>query len=30
VNWIYPLSAILALGIFIYLVIALFDPERFQ
>ena len=29
-NWIYWLSGLAALGIFIYLLIALFKPERFS
>jgi len=29
-NWIYWLSGLAALGIFIYLVIALFKPELFS
>lgn len=29
-NWVYWLSAIAALGIFVYLVIALFRPEYFE
>jgi len=28
-SWIYLLSAALALGIFVYLVVALFYPEKF-
>jgi K+-transporting ATPase KdpF subunit len=28
-NWIYLLSGILAIAIFVYLVIALFYPEKF-
>jgi K+-transporting ATPase KdpF subunit len=28
-NWIYILSGVLALGLFIYLLIALFKPELF-
>jgi K+-transporting ATPase KdpF subunit len=29
VSWLYPLSAVLALGLFIYLVVALLFPEKF-
>ena len=29
-NWVYWLSGIVALGIFVYLVIALFKPELFS
>ena len=29
-NWIYWLSGLAALGIFVYLVIALFKPELFS
>ncbi len=29
-NWIYWLSGIAALGIFVYLIIALFKPEFFS
>jgi len=29
-NWVYWLSGIAALGIFIYLVVALFKPEYFE
>jgi len=29
-NWIYWISAIAALGIFVYLVVALFKPELFS
>jgi len=29
-NWVYWLSGLAALGIFIYLLIALFKPERFS
>jgi K+-transporting ATPase KdpF subunit len=29
-NWIYWLGAIAALGIFVYLIIALFKPEFFS
>jgi K+-transporting ATPase KdpF subunit len=29
-NWVYWLSGIATLGIFIYLVIALFKPEYFE
>jgi K+-transporting ATPase KdpF subunit len=29
-NWVYWLSALAALGIFVYLVIALFKPELFS
>ena len=29
-NWVYWLSGIAALGIFIYLIIALFKPELFE
>lgn len=29
-NWVYWLSAAVAAGIFIYLLVALFRPERFQ
>jgi len=29
-NWAYGLSAIAALGIFVYLVVALFKPELFS
>ena len=29
-NWVYWLSGLVALGIFIYLVIALFKPEYFE
>ncbi|TMH59568.1 MAG: potassium-transporting ATPase subunit F [Betaproteobacteria bacterium] len=29
-NWIYWLSGFAALGIFVYLVIALFEPEYFE
>jgi K+-transporting ATPase KdpF subunit len=29
-NWVYWLSSIVALGIFVYLVIALFKPELFS
>ena len=28
-SWIYLLSGILALGVFVYLVVALFYPEKF-
>ena len=28
-NWIYVLSGLLALAIFVYLVVALFFPEKF-
>ncbi|WP_045226895.1 K(+)-transporting ATPase subunit F [Methyloterricola oryzae] len=28
-SWIYVLSTVIALGIFVYLVIALFYPEKF-
>lgn len=28
-NWIYILSGLLALAIFVYLVVALFFPEKF-
>jgi K+-transporting ATPase KdpF subunit len=30
VNWVYWLSGLAALGIFIYLIIALFQPEIFS
>jgi K+-transporting ATPase KdpF subunit len=29
-NWVYWMSGIAALGIFIYLIIALFKPEFFE
>ncbi len=29
-NWVYWLSGIAAIGIFVYLVIALFKPEAFS
>lgn len=29
-NWVYWLSAIASLGIFVYLLIALFKPEIFE
>ena len=29
-NWVYWLSGIASLGIFVYLLIALFKPERFD
>ena len=29
-NWVYWLSGVAALGIFVYLVIALFKPETFE
>jgi len=29
-NWVYWLSGIAALGIFVYLIIALFKPEYFE
>jgi len=29
-NWVYWLSGVVAAGIFIYLVIALFKPEYFE
>jgi K+-transporting ATPase KdpF subunit len=28
-SWIYVLSGIMALGVFVYLVVALFYPEKF-
>jgi K+-transporting ATPase KdpF subunit len=28
-SWVYLLSGILALGLFVYLVVALFYPEKF-
>jgi len=28
-NWIYVLSGLLALAIFVYLIVALFFPEKF-
>ena len=29
-NWVYWLSGLAAIGIFVYLVIALFKPETFE
>ena len=29
-NWIYALAGLAALVIFVYLLVALFDPERFE
>lgn len=29
-NWVYWLSAIVTLGVFIYLIVALFKPELFE
>jgi K+-transporting ATPase KdpF subunit len=29
-NWIYGLAGLAALGIFVYLLVALFAPERFE
>jgi K+-transporting ATPase KdpF subunit len=29
-NWVYWLSGLAAIGIFVYLVIALFKPEAFE
>ncbi len=29
-NWAYWLSALAALGIFVYLIVALFNPELFE
>ncbi len=29
-NWVYWMSAVAALGIFVYLIIALFNPELFE
>ena len=29
-NWVYGLSAIASLGIFVYLLIAMFKPEVFE
>jgi len=29
-NWVYWLSGIAAIGIFVYLVVALFKPEYFE
>ncbi len=29
-NWIYVLATVAALGIFVYLVVALFHPEYFE